>query len=109
MKKNSATANATAILGLLLSGAVATAAAPAAHRTYRSHRHYISTFAPAKDDAVDFEEPQVRELAIAALGHEKGSVVAVDPTNGRVLTIVDQKMAFGTGFEPCSTIKPVIA
>lgn len=109
MKKKSAIASAAGILLVLISGVATSAATPAAHRTYRSHRHYISTFDPAKDDAVDFDEPQVRELAIAALGHEKGSVVAVDPSNGRILTIVDQKMAFGTGFEPCSTIKPVIA
>ncbi|MGA9186506.1 MAG: penicillin-binding transpeptidase domain-containing protein, partial [Candidatus Acidiferrales bacterium] len=44
-----------------------------------------------------------------ALGHANGSVVAVDPSTGRVLTIVNQKMAFSSGFEPCSTIKPVIA
>ena len=103
MRKNAAVANATSILCLLLSGAVASAATPA-HRTYRSHR-YASAFNPAKDDATDYDEPEVRELAIAALGHEKGSVVAVDPSNGRILTIVDQRMAFGSGFEPCSTIK----
>lgn len=108
MKKNSAVANTTAVFCLLLSGAVASAATPA-HRTYRSHHRYISTFDPAKDDAVAYDEPEVRELAISALGHEKGSVVAVDPSSGRILTIVDQKMAFGSGFEPCSTIKPVIA
>src|SRR5215470_6769402 len=107
MTKNAAVTKATSILCLLLSGAVASAATPA-HRTYRSHR-YASAFNPAKDDAADYDEPEVRELAIAALGHERGSVVAVDPTNGRILTIVDQKMAFGSGFEPCSTIKPVIA
>jgi penicillin-binding protein 2 len=33
----------------------------------------------------------------------------VDPSDGRILTVVDQKMAFQDGFEPCSTIKPVIA
>jgi cell division protein FtsI/penicillin-binding protein 2 len=33
----------------------------------------------------------------------------VDPTNGRILAVVNQKMAFSSGFEPCSTIKPVIA
>jgi penicillin-binding protein 2 len=107
MRQHPAGANATAILCLLLTSAVASAATPA-HRTYRSHR-YVSAFNPAKDDATDYDEPEVRELAIAALGHEKGSVVAVDPSNGRILTIVDQKMAFGAGFEPCSTIKPVIA
>ena len=38
-----------------------------------------------------------------------GSVLAMDPSTGRILTIVNQKMAFSSGFEPCSTIKPVIA
>jgi cell division protein FtsI/penicillin-binding protein 2 len=51
----------------------------------------------------------VREAAIAGLGHYNGSVVAVDPNTGRILTIVNQKLAFSSGFIPCSTIKPVIA
>jgi penicillin-binding protein 2 len=91
-------------------------ASAAARRTYRSrvrhsryHHRYIRFFDPAKYDAVDYDDPEVRELAVAALGHERGSVVAVDPSNGRILAIVDQKMAFTDGFEPCSTIKPVIA
>jgi cell division protein FtsI/penicillin-binding protein 2 len=33
----------------------------------------------------------------------------VDPNTGRILSIVNQKLAFSAGFEPCSTIKPVIA
>lgn len=36
-----------------------------------------------------------------------GSVVAVDPTTGRVLTVVNQKLALRNGFTPCSTIKLV--
>lgn len=107
MKRNPAFINAIAVASLLLSGAVAFGAAPA-HHTYRS-RHVVSYFDPAKYDSVEYDEPEIRELAIAALGHEKGSVVAVDPSDGRILTIVDQKMAFSSGFEPCSTIKPVIA
>jgi penicillin-binding protein 2 len=55
------------------------------------------------------DDPVVRQVAIAALGREKGSVLAVDPATGRILTIVGQKMAFSAGFEPCSTIKPFIA
>lgn len=122
MKRNSSFANIFAVGCLALSGTVAFGAAPAhhtpahrapahrapAHHTYRS-RHVASYFDPAKYDSIDYDEPEIRELAISALGHEKGSVVAVDPTDGRILTIVDQKMAFGSGFEPCSTIKPVIA
>ncbi len=64
---------------------------------------------PAKDDITTYDDPVVRAVAIEALGHEKGSVLAIDPTNGRVLTVVNQKMAFSAGFEPCSTIKPFIA
>ncbi len=105
-KQNPASGSAIAVFCLLLAAAAATAAAPA-HRTYRYHRYV--PFDPAKYDATDYDVPEVRDLALAALGHEQGSVVAVDPTNGRILTIVDQKMAFSAGFEPCSTIKPVIA
>jgi len=35
--------------------------------------------------------------------------VAVDPASGRILTVVNQELAFSAGFIPCSTIKPVIA
>ena len=38
-----------------------------------------------------------------------GSVVVVDPANGRVLSIVNQKLALKSGFIPCSTIKLVTA
>src|SRR5207244_12949406 len=34
-------------------------------------------------------------------------VVVVDPATGRVLTMVNQKLALATGFIPCSTIKLV--
>ena len=64
---------------------------------------------PAKDDVAEHDDPLIRAIAVEALGHEKGSVVAMDPTSGRVLAIVNQKMAFSAGFEPCSTIKPFIA
>ena len=44
-----------------------------------------------------------------ALGRYNGSVVALDPNTGRILSVVNQKLAFSSGFIPCSTIKPVIA
>jgi cell division protein FtsI/penicillin-binding protein 2 len=34
-------------------------------------------------------------------------VVVVDPSNGRILSIVNQKLALKSGFTPCSTIKLV--
>ncbi|HEV2387624.1 MAG TPA: penicillin-binding transpeptidase domain-containing protein [Candidatus Acidoferrales bacterium] len=60
-------------------------------------------------DVSEFDDPVVRQAALAALGRYYGSVVAVDPNNGRILSVVNQKLAFSSGFEPCSTIKPVIA
>jgi penicillin-binding protein 2 len=63
----------------------------------------------AKDDVTQFDNPVVRAAAVQALGRYNGAVVAVDPSNGRILTVVNQKLAFSPGFIPCSTIKPTIA
>jgi len=68
------------------------------------------TFADSTDgDNVDGEDLVVRRAAVEALGGYNGSVVAVDPGNGRILTIVNQKLALGAGFQPCSTIKVSVA
>ena len=60
------------------------------------------------DDA-SFDDPMVRQAAVEGLGKYNGSVVAVDPNTGRILAVVNQKIAFGDGYIPCSTIKPTIA
>ena len=60
-------------------------------------------------DHIDGEDLVVRRAAVEALGPYNGSVVVVDPASGRVLTIVNQKVAFSSGFQPCSTIKVVAA
>lgn len=77
------------------------------HRHYRGLPTYISD--PSAGDDAQFDDPVVRQAALDALGRQNGSVVAVDPANGRILSIVGQKLAYSTGFEPCSTLKPVIA
>ena len=51
------------------------------------------------------DDPVVRLAAITALGEQQGAVVVVDPETGRLLTVVNQKLAFSAGFIPCSTIK----
>jgi cell division protein FtsI/penicillin-binding protein 2 len=60
-------------------------------------------------DNVDGEDLDVRRAAVEALGAFNGSVVAVDPTTGRILTIVNQRVALSSGFQPCSTIKVPVA
>jgi cell division protein FtsI/penicillin-binding protein 2 len=56
-------------------------------------------------DAIDGEDLTVRRVAVDALGPYNGTVVITDPETGRILTIVNQDVAFREGFQPCSTIK----
>jgi penicillin-binding protein 2 len=60
-------------------------------------------------DSVDGEDLVVRRAAVEALGNYNGTVVVVDPQTGRVLTMVNQRIALGNGFQPCSTIKVMTA
>jgi len=60
-------------------------------------------------DDIAGEDPWIRQAAISALGNLNGSVVVVDPNTGRVLSIVNQKLAMTGAFTPCSTVKPVVA
>jgi penicillin-binding protein 2 len=68
------------------------------------------TFADStSEDYVDGEDLTVRRAAVEALGPYNGSVVVVNPDTGRILTMVNQKLALKSGFDPCSTIKIVAA
>ena len=55
------------------------------------------------------EDPVVRQAALDALGDMNGTAVVIDPSNGRILAMVNQKLALSPGAEPCSTIKLGIA
>lgn len=74
------------------------------------YRGYAPTYADSVSaDDPTYDDPVVRQAAVEALGRYNGSVVAVDPNSGRILTVVNQKIAFSDGYIPCSTIKPTIA
>src|SRR5688500_14604058 len=60
----------------------------------------------AKDDLTG-EDPEVRRIAVNALGNHAGTVVVMDPVTGRIYSIVNQEWALRRGFKPCSTIKLV--
>ena len=60
-------------------------------------------------DHVDGEDLEIRRAAVESLGDFNGSIVVVDPANGRILTMVNQRIALGSGFQPCSTIKVSVA
>jgi membrane carboxypeptidase/penicillin-binding protein len=82
----------------------------------RHHRFYerftASSFASGDIFAGDVtagEDPVVRQAAIDALGDMNGTAVVIDPSNGRILAMVNQKLALSPGAEPCSTIKITVA
>ncbi|MGA8150642.1 MAG: penicillin-binding transpeptidase domain-containing protein [Terriglobales bacterium] len=82
---------------------------------HRGHRYYerfhTSSFAEdiSEGDVTAGEDPVVRQAAIDALGNMNGTVVAIEPTSGRVLAMVNQKLALSSGAQPCSTIKVSVA
>jgi membrane carboxypeptidase/penicillin-binding protein len=84
--------------------------------TSRRHRYHerftASSFASGDYLAGDItagEDPVVRQAAIDALGGMNGTAVVIDPSNGRILAMVNQKLALSPGAEPCSTIKLTVA
>ncbi len=56
-------------------------------------------------DLIAGDDSAVRNAAIEALGPLNGSVVVADPQTGRILTVVNQQVAFRESYTPCSTIK----
>lgn len=82
---------------------------PAKHRYYQ--RWTASSFAndQVDGDITAGEDPVVRAAAVEALGNMNGTVVAIDPDSGRILAMVNQKLALSAGAQPCSTIKVAVA
>ena len=82
------------------------------HHHYYGERFTASSFAKGDIFAGDItagEDPVVRQAAIDALGDMNGTAVVIDPSNGRILAMVNQKLALSPGAEPCSTIKISVA
>jgi len=81
----------------------------------RTSRYYerFSTSSFAEDqtvgDVLAGEDPVVRQAAINALGNMNGTIVAIDPSSGRILAMVNQHLALSAGATPCSTIKIPVA
>lgn len=81
-------------------------------RRSRYYEHFsASSFADnlTLGDVTEGEDPIVRAAAIEALGNMNGTALAIDPSNGRILAMVNQKLALSRGAEPCSTIKLTVA
>jgi cell division protein FtsI/penicillin-binding protein 2 len=74
-------------------------------------RFHMSSFTEdvTNGDVTAGEDATVRQAAIDALGNMNGTVVAIEPTSGRILAMVNQKLALASGAQPCSTIKLSVA
>jgi penicillin-binding protein 2 len=82
------------------------------HRRRRYYERFrTSSFASdiTDGDVTAGEDPVVRQAAIEALGNMNGTVVAIEPTSGRILAMVNQRLALSSGAQPCSTIKLSVA
>ena len=93
-----------------------TALRTASLRGKRQLRHYGERFTSSSfadnlsaGDVTTGEDPVVRAAAIEALGNMNGTAMAIDPSSGRILAMVNQKLALSAGAEPCSTIKVAVA
>jgi cell division protein FtsI/penicillin-binding protein 2 len=70
----------------------------------------VPTYADSTEgDFIDGDDLAVRRAAVDALGPLNGTVVVSDPSTGRVLTIVNQRLAYQNGYQPCSTVKIPVA
>lgn len=83
----------------------------ARERAIRAHEAALRNMAAnnIQNDETAGEDPIVRQAAIEALGGKAGTVVVMDATNGRIYSIVNQKMALGSPVKPCSTVKPIVS
>ncbi|MBL8206401.1 MAG: penicillin-binding protein [Blastocatellia bacterium] len=83
----------------------------ARERAIRAHESALKNLAAnnIQNDDTNGEDPIVRQAAIEALGGKAGTVVVMDATNGRIYSIVNQKMALASPVKPCSTVKPIVS
>ena len=84
----------------------------AVRRTRRTYERFTgNSFADnlSLGDVTAGEDPVVRAAAVDALGNMNGTALAIDPSNGRILAMVNQKVALSSGAEPCSTIKLAVS
>jgi membrane carboxypeptidase/penicillin-binding protein len=83
------------------------------HGRHRFYERFTANSFAANDifagDVTTGEDPVVRQAAIDALDGMNGTAVVINPSNGRILAMVNQKLALSPGAEPCSTIKITVA
>lgn len=103
--KNTAASTQASATNRAIVARVAAGKRPAARGAWKAPNYADSL----EGDNVDGEDLLVRRAAVDALGPLNGSIVVTDANTGRILTIVNQKLAFKSGYQPCSTVKVPVA
>ena len=75
------------------------------HHSYERFTASSFVTTQGEGDVTTGEDPTIRAAVIDALGNMNGTAVVINPANGRILAMVNQKLALSPGAEPCSTIK----
>ena len=57
----------------------------------------------------DEQDACLQRAATQALGNREGTVIVIDPQNGRLRAVVNSRLAFEQAFPPGSAIKPFTA
>lgn len=60
-------------------------------------------------DSIEGDDLVARKAAVDALGPYNGTVIVADPDNGKILTVVNQKLGLKGAYQPCSTVKLVVS
>ncbi|HKQ74895.1 MAG TPA: penicillin-binding transpeptidase domain-containing protein [Blastocatellia bacterium] len=60
------------------------------------------------NDDTTGEDPEIRAAVVNALQGRSGTAVVMDPSSGRVYSVVNQQMALGSPVKPCSTVKMIV-
>lgn len=107
--------SAAAVVAVALAGGDVASDAPASRRGTKARRKRAaeprrpplpSQIVPASASSRDLE---IGEACRSGLGRTPGSVVAMDPYTGRVITIVNPSHGLARAYQPCSVFKIVVA
>ncbi len=101
--------------GVIHANTAATLRAASLRRRVRTRHVFYNpwsepTFADSTvGDNTEGEDLVVRKAAVDALGPYNGTVVVANPQTGRILSIVNQKLALKGAYQPCSTVKMMVS
>ncbi len=76
---------------------------------------FLSCSKPASQSSLEiikplaFDDAAIQRAAASALGEREGSIIVMNPRDGRIRTVINPRLAFEQAFPPGSAIKPFTA